>query len=129
MATIRHHAHIDRPADEVWNVVKDAGNIHAWFPGFEASRSDGTTRTVTMTGAGDIEESIVTSDDDLRRFQYRITGGVMPVESHLGTIDVFEDGDGALVVYSTEVEPDSLKKAMDPAIEGAVGGLKEYCER
>ena len=35
-------------------------------------------------------EEIVTVDLQLRRFQYRVTGGDLPVEEHLGTIDVIE---------------------------------------
>ena len=85
MATIRHHARIARPADEVWAVVKDAATISAWFPGIETSAVEGSTRTVTIAGAGELVEDIVTSDDALRRFQYRITGGAFTPEYHLGT--------------------------------------------
>jgi len=39
----------------------------------------------------------VTNDPELRRFQYRIVGGGMPVESHIGTVDMREDGGGSIV--------------------------------
>jgi hypothetical protein len=39
----------------------------------------------------------VTSDDELRRFPYRFTGGDIPVEFHRGTVDVIPNGDGSLV--------------------------------
>lgn len=127
MASLRSTARIGRPADEVWKVVSDAAGISAWFPGIEQATVSGSTRTVTMGDGMALEEDIVTVDDALRRFQYRITGG-MPVEHHLGTVDVLEDGDGALVVYSTEVSPDSMGELMGPAVEGGVQGLKAHLE-
>jgi hypothetical protein len=70
----------------------------------------------------------VNIDEELRRFQYQITSG-MPVEHHLGTDDVPEDGpDGALVVYSTEITPDSLADMIGPSIDGGVQGLKAHLE-
>ena len=127
MASLRSHTRIARPADEVWKVVSDVAGIAAWFPGIEEATVAGGVRTCTIAGGITLVEDVVTVDDDLRRFQYRITDG-MPVESHLGTVDVIEDGDGSFVVYSTEVTPDSLAGLMGPAVEGGVQGLKALLE-
>ena len=127
MASLRSHARIARPADEVWKVVSDAAGISAWVPGIEQATAANGKRSCTLAGGMALEEDVVTVDDELRRFQYRITDG-MPVEHHLGTVDVLEDGDGALVVYSTEITPDSLADLMRPAIEGGVQGLKAHLE-
>ena len=127
MASLRSHARIARPADEVWKVVSDAEGIPAWFPGIEQATVADGRRSCTLPGGMVLEEDIVTVDDALRRFQYRITAG-MPVEHHLGTVDVLEDGDGSLVVYSTEITPDSLAELMAPAVEGGVQGLKAHLE-
>lgn len=127
MASLRTHARIARPADEVWKVVSDPAGIPAWFPGIEQATADDGSRTCTLAGGITLVEDIVTVDDALRRFQYRITEG-MPVEFHLGTVDVLEDGDGSLVVYSTEIAPDSLADLMRPAIEGGLQGLKAHVE-
>ncbi|MGQ0618260.1 MAG: SRPBCC family protein [Acidimicrobiia bacterium] len=127
MATIRHHAHLDRSPAEVWKVVADAGAISRWFPGIDSSDADGTSRRCSMGGVELVEE-IVTVDDELRRFQYRITEGPMPLEFHLGTVDVLPDGDGSLVIYSTEVSPDDAKAMIDPAIAGGVEGLRAHLE-
>lgn len=127
MATIRHHAHINRTPDDVWKVVSDAGAISTWFPGIDSSSADESIRRCSMGGMELVEE-IVTVDNDLRRFQYRITGDAMPLEFHLGTVDVFADGDGSLVVYSTDVKPDEAKAMIDPAIAGGVEGLRAHLE-
>ncbi|MPY84792.1 MAG: SRPBCC family protein [Actinophytocola sp.] len=127
MATLRTHTTIDRPATEVWDVVSDAGNISAWFPAVKTSTATDDARDCELADGSPLNEEIVTNDPELRRFQYRITGG-MPVESHLGTVDVIDTGTNTLVVYSTEITPDSLADMLGPAIEEGVQGLKEYCE-
>lgn len=128
MATLRTHLVIDRNADDVWSVVSDAGNISAWFPSVQTSAVTGSERHCTLEGGIPLDEEIVTSDDVLRRFQYRIVGGGVPVSLHLGTVDVLEQGDSSLVIYSTEIEPDEAAGALGPAIEDGLRGLKAYCE-
>jgi len=117
---------IQRPADEVWNVVSDAGALSEWFPGIDESSATETSRSCRM-GDVALEEDIVTNDPDLRRFQYRITSG-LPVEEHLATVDVIESGDGCIVVYGTDVKPDEMAAMIGPAIAGGVEGLKSACE-
>lgn len=126
MATIRHHTRIARPADEVWSVVRDAGGIATWFPDIEQCAVDDGVRRCTLAGGAELVEDVVTVDDELRRFQYRITDAPFPVTFHLGTVDVLEVDAGALVVYSTEIEPDHLRAAMDPSIARGLEGLAAH---
>lgn len=128
MATLRTHTTIDRPAQEVWNVVSDAGSIATWFPAIKDSQATANARHCVLGDGGTLDEEIITNDDELRRFQYRITSG-MPVESHLGTVDVIDNGSNTLVVYSTEITPDSLAGTLGPVIEEGLHGLKQYCEK
>jgi carbon monoxide dehydrogenase subunit G len=128
MASLRTTVRIGRSADEVWKVVSDPAGISAWFPGVEHATAGDGTRSCTLTGGHQLEEDVVNIDGDLRRFQYRITGG-MPVEHHLGTVDVLEDGaQTSLVVYSTEITPDDLAELVGPSIEAGVQGLKAHVE-
>jgi len=109
-------------------VVSDAGNISAWFPMVATSTATDDHRHCMLEGDVPLEEEIVTNDATLRRFQYRIVGGAVPVESHLGTVDVIDDGGSSLVIYSTEVSPDEVADTLGPAIEDGLRGLKSYCE-
>lgn len=128
MATIRHHTRIDAPADEVWAVASDFGGLDRWFPGVDACTVDGDVRSVeVMGGAMVLEERLVTSDDELRRLQYALVGEHAP-EHHIATLDVIEDGDGALVIYSTDVIPDAMGEIIDGSLAGGIQGLKEHCE-
>lgn len=116
MATIRHHARIDRPADEVWALVADAGDI-SWVDGIDACSLDGDVRTVSTMGI-EVQERIVTNDAALRRVQYSIVGGPMVPEHHVATLDVLEDGDGCVFVYSCDLRPDDLRDLFDGMYRG-----------
>lgn len=108
--------------------MSDAGRIAEWFPGLESSSAEGSVRRCVLPGGAELAEEVVTSDPELMRFQYRIVSGPLRVEEHLATVDVIEDGESSLVVYSTEVKPDDLAPILAAALEGGIKGLKEYCE-
>jgi hypothetical protein len=130
MGTIRHHARIDRTADEVWKVVADWGSISDWFPMITESRiQDDGKRILRLGNGAALEEELVTRDHDKRRFQYSIVAGDVTVEYHLATIDVLEDGEGALAIYSVDINPDELAETFDPAVKDAIEGLKELTEQ
>ena len=127
MASVRVHTRIAAPADQVWKVVSDAGNVADWFPPIARSSSEGTTRIVQLHNGPVIHEDIVTSDRVLRRFQHAIRSG-LPVDSHLATIDVLEDGSGALVVYGADVTPPEAASMMAGILSDALDGLKRFVE-
>jgi len=53
----------------------------------------------------------------------------MPVRHHLGTVEVLVDGpDRSLVMYSTEIAPDSLAELIGTSIDGGVQGLEAHLE-
>ena len=82
--------------------------------------------TVVLTDGSKIIEDIVTLDDGLRRIQYRAGGGDLPIEDHLGTVDVFAiDDRRSLVAYSTEIEPAEMAEAFHAAIEEAVAAFRQ----
>jgi Polyketide cyclase / dehydrase and lipid transport len=127
MATIRETIHIDAPPDTVWAGVRDPLAVTKFFDALDSCEMVGTARKIKM-GDITIVEEIVTVDDDLRRFQYSITEMPIPVEFHLSTIDVLEDGDGTLIVYGVDVRPDMLKDILAPTISGATAAMKKYYE-
>jgi carbon monoxide dehydrogenase subunit G len=38
MGSVTNEIDIDRPADEVWKLVRDFGGIDDWIPGIDACR-------------------------------------------------------------------------------------------
>jgi uncharacterized protein YndB with AHSA1/START domain len=127
MGTVRRQARIKRSADDVWEVVGDPATISQWFPGIVEAKIDGTTRLITTASGIAMPEEIVTNDPIQRRFQYRLTAGI--VHNHLGTIDVFDLGDGtSLVAYATDCEPDAMALMIGGATGNALIELKRRLE-
>lgn len=123
MATIRSFARVQRSADDVWRVVGDPSRIVQWFPGVTGVEMGEGTRTLQLASGLPVWEEIVTLDDRLRRFQYRITGP-LPVKYHLGTMDVIDDGlPGCLVLYSTEIDPEPMAFVLDGVISEGLANL------
>jgi hypothetical protein len=127
MGTVRRQARIARSADDVWAVISDPVTIAQWFPGIVEAKVDGTTRVVTTASGIPMPEEIITNDAIQRRFQYRLTAGI--VQHHLGTIDVFDLGDDtSLVSYATDCEPDPMALIIGGATGNALGELKRQLE-
>lgn len=125
--SVRRHVHIARPAADVWGVIGDPARVHEWFVGIESCTVDGITRVVT-TGMGfPIPEEIVTNDPLQRRFQYRITGGL--VKEHLSTLDAIDLGDGTtVVVYAADTDPAPMALVVAGAAGNALVELKKAME-
>lgn len=83
MATIRHHARIDRSPDEVWAAVADAGGISTWFPLIETSRVEADVRHCTLQGGGRLEEEIVTPDEVADQLDGALADGLQGLKAHL----------------------------------------------
>jgi carbon monoxide dehydrogenase subunit G len=131
VATLRREIRIRRPAEDIWQVITDPGTIHEWFPGIVASSvdedDDGVFRIVELASGIRLTERIVTNDSTLRRFQYRIEGGVF--QEHLGTVDVIElDEEDSLVIYSTDAAPAVMALVIGGAAGVALERLAELVE-
>lgn len=133
VATVRRELRIPRPPDQVWAIVGDVGAIHRWFPGIvgctlSSDDDGGQIRTVELGTGMRLVERVVTNDPILRRFQYRIEGGVF--REHLGTIDVHDLGeDTSLVVYGTDALPDVMALVIGGASGAALHRLAELLEQ
>jgi hypothetical protein len=107
MGTVRRHTFVDCNADKVWSFVGAPERLHEWFPITEC-RFEGNKRWITLAAGIVFEEDIITLDQDLRRFQYKIVNNSL-IKFHLGTVDVIPDGDNrCLVMYSTDMDPEVL---------------------
>lgn len=127
MGTLRFHTRVPVPPDEVWQVLSVVDHIPRWFPGIDKAVFDGTHRILTLANGATITARVLTSDPDLRRFQYSFVDGMpVPIELHIGTIDVIEDGTGSLIVYSQQFLPEALRENIEQAVEGGIDGISRY---
>ena len=128
MATIRSYVRIHATPETVWEIVGNPARIVEWFPGVTGVEITADTRTLQLASGVPVWEDILTIDDRLRRFQYRITGP-LPVKFHLATMDVLEDEfPGCLLVYSTEIDPEPMAFVLDGVISEAITNLAKLAE-
>lgn len=117
---------IDRPAEAVWQIVRDFGGIGTWMPGIESCTVDGEDRTLSLMGMEIVERNYGV-DDAARTASYGIVGGALAVDHHRATIAVVDTGSGsARVTWSFEVEPDTMVPVMAQTYQGALDALAKH---
>ena len=128
MGSATNEIDIDRPAEEVWKLVRDFGGLAAWMPGIDSCRVEGDDRILEMMGM-ELTEKLIRLDDDARTLVYGIAKSPMPIEHHEATIAVTPvDDQSSHVTYSVEVSPDSMTDAMSGAYASALKALKSRVE-
>lgn len=114
------------PAEAVWSAIRKIGRLDVWFPIIETCRVDGegtgAVRYMTVTGGGDIKDTIEAVDDSRMRLVYLRPISPFPVTYYRGTVEVFESYDGQGVVVWTidfESEPENSAAVAD-LVKGAI---------
>lgn len=126
-ATTRRHVRIDRPPDEVWEVLGRPELLHLWFPGIVDCVVGGDRRDITLATGLTMGEQILTNDPVLRRFQYRIDGHLF--NDHLASIDLIDMEDGtSLVIYATDADPATMTLVLGGATGAALDELRRQIE-
>jgi hypothetical protein len=127
MAEGKAEAKIAAPPEEVWAVVGEFHGLDTWMPGIDKSEPDGDVRKLQTMGM-EIHEQLQSRDDSTRTISYSIVKAPIPLEHHLATITVLEDGDGSILVWEYDVRPDEMAAAMGPVYEGSVQAVKARVE-
>ena len=125
MAKARVKQEIAAPADAVWKLVADFGNV-SWFPGATAKlEGKGPGMLRIFTGPkGEIRERLESVDEAKRTLVYTIPQGVpFPVKNYRATMLVTEAGKGACSLeWTCSCDPDGATEAEAVgAIEGMYG--------
>ena len=128
MAVFQEEIHIDRSPADVWNVVGDVENIHAWLPFITDARLEGEYRLCEAGDNGSLRERILSVDDSNMRTEYTILEAPMHIEFiHAGIQVCGEDG-GSRVVWDTTVTPDELAGMFSPIYQEGLTNLKTKLE-
>jgi carbon monoxide dehydrogenase subunit G len=125
--SVRREVVIGVDADTAWRIVGRPDLLHHWFPGVVACEVAGDVRTVTLATGVTLEETILTRDPLLRRFQYRISGGFF--NEHLASVDVIAlDETSCLVTYATDAAPATMAVVLGGATGAALAELRRLLE-
>src|SRR5437879_10469074 len=125
MGTARAETTIAKPADQVWGVVGNFGEL-TWMPGVDACRVEGDDRIISMFGM-EITERQLKRDDAGRTLTYGIVGGPVQVEKHEATITVTPQGDGSHVTWDVDTD-DAMTEMMQKTYQGSLDALKGQLE-
>jgi uncharacterized protein YndB with AHSA1/START domain len=109
MASIRKQVVLDASPDEVWDAVRDFGELHRRLvPGFATdARLEGDIRVVTFFTGAVLRERLVSLDDGERRLVWSIIDE--PYEHHNASAHVIAEPDGkARFVWQCDLLPDEL---------------------
>jgi carbon monoxide dehydrogenase subunit G len=129
MASIIKEIVIDVPAANVWEALRDFGNVHRIVPGLLAScHLDGDARVVAFRGSGrTARELLVSSDDDLRRLVYAEPDG--PFITRSAACQVVAVGDhSSRFIWTQDLLPDSLASVVSDNMDRALPDLKRTLE-
>lgn len=128
MATIRKEIQVAAAAALAWSKIRDVGNARDIFPDvLAASRMDGDVRIVEFKNGMVLREPIVTLDDEMRRFVWSATGGA--TTHYNAALQVFEDGPGCRIVWTSDFLPNEVAGAIDPLMSAGMASLKSVLER
>jgi len=142
-------ATIKAAPDAVWNKVKDFNGMAAWHPAVEGSTAtdgskEGSVRTLSLKGGGQMVETLEGYSDAERKFSYRAKdGGALPVTNYTSTLTVKAgDGGTSLVewrgafyrAYPNNNPPpgqddDAAVKAITGVYQSGLANLKKIMEK
>ncbi len=128
MAEARVKQNVDVPAERLWRVVADFGDM-SWLPDGGANvRTEGSgpgmARLIAM-GDKTIREQLESLDEDARTLVYTIPENVpFPVTDYRATIRIGEAADGCEIDWSCRFEPVGVSDAQAAEmIQGMYGTM------
>ena len=130
MASIRKEMHLAARAEDVWDALRDVGNLHKRVcPGFVTDcRMDGPdARIVTFGNGMTAKEPIIDVDDEARRIAWCAVGGRL---SHYNSsMQVFPEGEGCRAVWIADLLPNDMAGAIAGMIDQGLAAMKKHLER
>ena len=125
MATIHREFEITAAPDTAWARLRDVGKINELITFLGDVTLDGDRRTCELGEQGNLNELIVSVDDERRRLAYSIVESPFNMEHHHASMQVTPNGvSGARFIWITDVKPDAVVPALSQAIDGAIESFK-----
>ena len=122
------------PADALWELVRDFGNV-SWMPGgSDIARIEGEGigmfRIMSNPAGSDVHERLDAVNESGRSIQYSIAEGVpFPVTGYAATMVVSDDGGKGHLCWGCEFQPDGVTEAeASAAIEQMYGVMMGWIE-
>ena len=130
MASIHKEVHLNARPEDVWDAVRDVGNIHKRLcPGFLTDcRMDGPdARIVTFGNGMVVKELIIDIDDTKRRVAWSAQSERMT--HHNASLQIIADGDGCRAVWIADLLPHAVAPAIAGMIDAGMAAMKKTLDR
>lgn len=129
MASIHKDIHIDVPATEAWDAMRDVGALHTRLVvGFVLEcRLEAEVRHLRFANGLQASERIVSVDDERRRVAWSATGARLA--HHNASAQVFDEGDGRCrVVWIADLLPHDTAAPVAAMIDDGLQAMKRTLE-
>jgi type II secretory pathway component PulL len=129
MATVRKTIAINRSANDVWDSVSDAGQLHTRVaPGMVVDtrlEDDGEVRIVTFANAVILRELMISNDADAMRLAWSAQSEHWT--HHNASLQIFSTGDDQCeAVWTADVLPHAAAVLMDQFLKAGLGAMKAH---
>ncbi len=118
--TIETKHFLSAPANKVWENISKATGLNNWLPVITACRLDGNKR-VCSTEQGDMDETILTIDNEQKLFQYSIDKQpLLPIENIIGTMKLTEMNGKTELSWNLDftIQDETMLPMVTQAIQG-----------
>ena len=122
--SVRFDHQFNHSADQLWAIVGTPDRID-WVPGAASCTYDGEVRSLSLPGAGDIKERILSRDDDQRSMEYSCFETPAPLESHYASMQIIPNADGCRLIWETAVTPLAFESFIRTSMEGCLERINE----
>lgn len=111
-------------AEQLWAIVGTPDRID-WVPGATGCKIHGDIRSLTLAGAGNIKERILSHDNQRRILEYSCFETSAPLQSHRSRIEVVANADGCQLIWQTTVTPLAIEVFISKSMTDCVTKLEE----
>lgn len=129
MATIYREVDLDADAEEAWRQLADVGAVNKLIDYLGPVTVDGDRRSCSLGDQGELNELIVTVDQDRRRLAYSIRESPLNFTHHSASWQVTPAGDKSRLVWITDVKPDSVAPALEELIDQTADSIQRNLSR
>ncbi len=131
MASLRKFVDVAIPADQVWDAVRDFGQLHTRIaPGLVTDtllEPGGAVRIVTFANGMSLREHLVGIEEDERRLVWSAESDQW--HHHNGSLQVTDIGDGrSRTIWVADVLPDEAGEMIATIMEMGLGAMKVHME-
>jgi carbon monoxide dehydrogenase subunit G len=125
MAAITKSVDVALAPAQVWDAVRDWGNVHQRLcPGVltDCQVEEGA-RTVTFANGLVARELIVAVDDETRRLVWSVVGSQM-LSHHNGAMQVLAEGSGSRIVWTADLLPHTAAEQVAGSMDLGCAAMK-----